>query len=168
MTHWQLTTGVALVIGLNLTPHGTRIEVRSWEEVRQYRLMGNWKPEEVSYRDLVEVGRSGAEAVPFPFALCYSLEEFLVDISEEVGLDDKLGKVDEWQVEWKWDGIRAQLVKRGENVWLWSRGEELINEMFPEVNIWQELLVGDVVLDVAYRDWETGIVTGKQIGRAHV
>ena len=122
----------------------------------QHRLMGNWKPEEVSYRDLVEVGRSGAEAVPFPFALCYSLEELLVDISEEVGLDDKLGKVDEWQVEWKWDGIRAQLVKRGKNVWLWSRGEELINEMFPEVNIWQELLVGDVVLDGELLVWVDG------------
>jgi DNA ligase-1 len=122
----------------------------------QHRLMGNWKPEEVSYRDLVEVGRSGAEAVPFPFALCYSLEELLVDVSEEVGLDDKLGKVDEWQVEWKWDGIRAQLVKRGKNVWLWSRGEELINEMFPEVNIWQELLVGDVVLDGELLVWVDG------------
>lgn len=122
----------------------------------QHRLMGNWKPEEVSYRDLVEVGRSGAEAVPFPFALCYSLEELLVDVGEEVGLDDRLGKVDEWQVEWKWDGIRAQLVKRGKNVWLWSRGEELINEMFPEVNIWQELLVGDVVLDGELLVWVDG------------
>ena len=122
----------------------------------QHRLMGNWKPEEVSYRDLVEVGRSGAEAVPFPFALCYSLEELLVDISEEVGLDDRLGKVGEWQVEWKWDGIRAQLVKRGKNIWLWSRGEELINEMFPEVNIWQELLVGDVVLDGELLVWVDG------------
>jgi DNA ligase-1 len=48
------------------------------------------------------------------------------------------------------------LVKRGKNVWLWSRGEELINEMFPEVNIWQELLVGDVVLDGELLVWVDG------------
>ncbi len=122
----------------------------------QHRLMGNWKPDEGRYRDLVVGGRSGAEAVPFPFALCYSLEELLVDAVMEVGMEEKLGRVDEWQVEWKWDGIRAQLVKRGGKVWLWSRGEELINETFPEVKNWQNLLEGDVVLDGELLVWVDG------------
>ena len=49
------------------------------------------------------------------------------------GLDAKLGPVDDWQVEWKYDGIRGQIVKRAGQVWLWSRGEELVTERFPEI-----------------------------------
>jgi DNA ligase-1 len=122
----------------------------------QHRLMGNWKPDEGTYSNLIGGGGSGAEAVPFPFALCYSLEEMLVDVGAEVGLEEKLGSVDDWQVEWKWDGIRAQLVKRGGNGWLWSRGEELINESFPEVAAWLDILAGDIVLDGELLVWVDG------------
>jgi DNA ligase 1 len=44
-----------------------------------------------------------------------------------------LGPVTDWLVEWKYDGIRAQVVKRASQVWVWSRGEELLTERFPEV-----------------------------------
>jgi DNA ligase-1 len=60
---------------------------------------------------------------PYPFFLAHPLQ----------GEVASLGAVQDWQVEWKWDGIRAQLVMRGEQVWLWSRGEELITERFPEI-----------------------------------
>ncbi|MFN3629453.1 MAG: ATP-dependent DNA ligase [Casimicrobiaceae bacterium] len=64
---------------------------------------------------------------PYPFFLAHPLQ------SDDAGLAQALGPREQWQVEWKFDGIRAQLVRRGEGVWLWSRGEELVTERFPEV-----------------------------------
>jgi len=60
---------------------------------------------------------------PYPFFLAHQLQ----------GEPDSLGEVDDWQVEWKYDGIRAQLVRRGGQNYLWSRGEDLITERFPEL-----------------------------------
>ena len=66
-------------------------------------------------------------AHPYPFFLAHALTLPLERFAEE------LGPPDEWLVEWKYDGIRAQLVKRAGQSWLWSRGEELITERFPEM-----------------------------------
>jgi len=60
---------------------------------------------------------------PFPFFLAHQLQ----------GEPAALGDLAEWQVEWKYDGIRAQLVRRSEQSFVWSRGEDLITERFPEV-----------------------------------
>ncbi len=60
---------------------------------------------------------------PYPFFLAHQLQ----------GEPAALGEVDDWQVEWKYDGIRAQLVRRGGQNYLWSRGEDLITERFPEL-----------------------------------
>ncbi|NNG22427.1 ATP-dependent DNA ligase [Telluria aromaticivorans] len=60
---------------------------------------------------------------PYPFFLAHQLQ----------GDPAALGEVDDWQVEWKYDGIRAQLVRRGGQNYLWSRGEDLITERFPEL-----------------------------------
>ena len=60
---------------------------------------------------------------PYPFFLAHQLQ----------GEPSSLGEVDDWQVEWKYDGIRAQLVRRGGQNFLWSRGEDLITERFPEL-----------------------------------
>jgi len=74
---------------------------------------------------LAPPGANGArgEGQPYPFFLAHPL----------AGPASALGSPAEWQVEWKWDGIRAQLVLRGGRAWLWSRGEELITERFPEI-----------------------------------
>jgi DNA ligase-1 len=64
---------------------------------------------------------------PYPFFLAHALD------AELAGFDTRLGPPSDWFVEWKYDGIRAQLVRRAGNVWVWSRGEELIGERFPEV-----------------------------------
>ncbi len=66
-------------------------------------------------------GSQGGE--PYPFFLAHALS----------GPVDALGPVQDWRAEWKWDGIRAQLVIRGGQAWLWSRGEELVSDQFPEV-----------------------------------
>jgi DNA ligase-1 len=60
---------------------------------------------------------------PYPFFLAHQLQ----------GDPAGLGRLSDWQVEWKYDGIRAQLVRRGGQNYLWSRGEDLITERFPEL-----------------------------------
>ncbi|HEU4622786.1 MAG TPA: ATP-dependent DNA ligase [Burkholderiaceae bacterium] len=65
---------------------------------------------------------------PYPFFLAHQLNE-----NEPDRLQALLGSPSEWIVEWKWDGIRAQVVKRAGECWIWSRGEELMTERFPEL-----------------------------------
>ena len=64
---------------------------------------------------------------PYPFFLAHALQ------TESTVFDAQLGAPSDWQVEWKWDGIRAQLVKREGQIWIWSRGEELVTDRFPEL-----------------------------------
>ena len=59
----------------------------------------------------------------------------------------ELGEVEEWQVEYKWDGIRGQFIKRNDEVFIWSRGEELVNAQFPELVAAFEKMEGNFVLD---------------------
>jgi DNA ligase-1 len=89
-----------------------------------HRLMGTWEPTADFYAGLFSPDTGGEDdARPYPFYLASPLEEPV----------ESLGEPGEWLVEWKWDGIRAQLIRRGGGVHLWSRGEELITERFPEL-----------------------------------
>ncbi len=93
--------------------------------VMAHRLMGDWQPTPTGYRALFAPETAEDDtARPYPFCLAYPLED---------KAPETLGAVQDWQIEWKWDGIRAQLIKRGSEVQLWSRGEELVSEQFPEV-----------------------------------
>lgn len=71
-------------------------------------------------------------------------------------LDALLGPPSEWQIEWKWDGIRAQVVKREGQLWVWSRGEELVTERFPELHSLAQTLPDGVVLDGEILVWKPG------------
>jgi DNA ligase-1 len=84
--------------------------------------------------------------LPYPFFLAHPLQQ-----SPEV-----LGDPQAWQAEWKWDGIRAQLVRRAGRSWLWSRGEDLITDRFPDVVAFAEALPDGVVLDGEILAWEAG------------
>ena len=80
------------------------------------------------FRALVSASDAdGDVGQPYPFFLAYPLD---VPLAE---LDAKLGSPADWIVEWKYDGIRAQVIKRAGAVWIWSRGEELMTERFPEI-----------------------------------
>ena len=81
---------------------------------------------------------------PYPFFLAQSL----------AGSPDRLGAAADWQVEWKWDGIRAQLVRRDGAVWLWSRGEDLITERFPEIADAAFALPDGTVVDGEVLAWD--------------
>ncbi|HEY0782597.1 MAG TPA: cisplatin damage response ATP-dependent DNA ligase, partial [Thermoanaerobaculia bacterium] len=70
---------------------------------------------------------------PYPFYLASPLDPFTETADAPRELEQRLGPRQEWRVEWKWDGIRAQLLRRAGAAYLWSRGEELIGERFPEL-----------------------------------
>ncbi|MEO0895926.1 MAG: ATP-dependent DNA ligase [Bacteroidota bacterium] len=94
------------------------------ENAVAHRLMGAWTPDTTTFSDLLLSEDIGDDlSRPYPFYLAYQLDE-----KPEV-----LGRPDEWQAEWKWDGIRSQLIKREGEWYLWSRGEELITDKFPEL-----------------------------------
>ena len=84
---------------------------------------------------------------PYPFFLAHQLA------TPPEGLDFKLGAVRDWQVEWKYDGIRGQIVKRAGQVWIWSRGEELVTERFPEIVALAQALPDGTVLDGEIMVW---------------
>jgi DNA ligase 1 len=109
-------------------------------------ISGNWNPYTVSFLDLIHESLVQVDtSKPYPFYLAYALE----------GKVEDLGEVDDWQVEWKWDGIRGQLIRRQSNLYLWSRGEDLITERFPEIESLFHLLPDGIVIDgeiLSFRD----------------
>ena len=106
--------------------------------VVEHRLMGTWDPSAVAFAALVgPEGPADDPSRPYPFCLASPLDDGPAP----------LGARDEWLVEWKWDGIRAQLIHRGGQVFLWSRGEELITQRFPEIAAAGRRLPPGTVLD---------------------
>jgi DNA ligase-1 len=110
------------------------------------RLMGDWTPTAEWFHALLSHEHTDDDrSRPYPFFLASPLEDSI----------ESLGRRDEWLVEFKWDGIRAQLVRRSGNVHLWSRGEELITHRFPEIAAAATRLPDGTVLDgevLAFRD----------------
>lgn len=88
---------------------------------------------------------------PYPFFLSHPL-----DVGTQATLADRLGPVADWQAEWKYDGIRGQVVRRDGGAWVWSRGEELVTERFPEVEALAGALPDGTVLDGEILVWLPG------------
>ncbi len=106
--------------------------------VVEHRLMGNWQPSAAVFAALVAPESPADQpSRPYPFCLASPLD----------GSVERLGDPAEWLVEWKWDGIRAQLIHRAGQVFLWSRGEELITDRFPEISAAGRGLPPGTVLD---------------------
>lgn len=123
------------------------------------RLMGythvGAKPGAQDYAALVapadaQAGDASRGAQPYPFFLAHPFSPPLAQF------DALLGPPSDWLVEWKWDGIRAQLVRRGGEVAIWSRGEELITDRFPELRAVGEALPEGTVLDGEILIWREG------------
>ncbi|BBH47719.1 ATP-dependent DNA ligase [Pseudomonas sp. KU43P] len=85
---------------------------------------------------------------PYPFFLAHALQ------APTEQFDALLGAPSDWQIEWKWDGIRAQVVKRDGQLWIWSRGEELVTDRFPELHSLVQTLPDGVVLDGEILVWK--------------
>ena len=88
---------------------------------------------------------------PYPFFLAHGLAQPVEQF------DTLLGTPADWQVEWKWDGIRAQLVKREGRLWVWSRGEELVTERFPELHSLASGLPDGTVIDGEIVVWKDAV-----------
>jgi DNA ligase-1 len=109
-----------------------------------HRIMGEWTPTAVFFKEITRADATSADrSQPYPFYLAHPFE------------DDPpvLGDVREWAFEWKWDGIRAQLLRRDGGVFLWSRGEEMVTERFPEVVEASRALPSGTVLDGELLAW---------------
>jgi len=126
------------------------------------RLVGytdiSHRPTDASYLKLIaeasadEHSQRGGQ--PYPFFLAHALQ------APPEQFDALLGPPADWQIEWKWDGIRAQVVKRDGQLWVWSRGEELVTERFPELHGLAASLPDGTVLDGEILVWKPGMDAG--------
>jgi len=111
------------------------------------RMLGAWSPSPAFLRDLLTEGElPGDRAQPYPFFLASPLEAPV----------NSLGSIEDWLLEWKWDGIRVQLIRRGADIALWSRGEERLDGRFPEIEHALASLPGDAVIDGELLGWREG------------
>ncbi len=109
-----------------------------------HKLMGQWNPQMASWEDLILAQNASINlSRPYPFCLGHALD------TEST----KLGDISEWSAEWKWDGIRAQVVVREKNWFIWSRGEEMVNNQFPELASLTEQLPHGTVIDGELLAW---------------
>ncbi|MFW2542036.1 ATP-dependent DNA ligase [Primorskyibacter sp. 2E107] len=109
------------------------------------KLMGGWTPQSTTFHALIEADDPEADASrPYPFYLAHQLDD----------VPAALGAPKEWQAEWKWDGIRGQLILRDGGHHLWSRGEELITDRFPEFARTADFLPPGTVIDGEIVTWD--------------
>lgn len=133
-------------------------------DVIAHRLMGHWEPTAPFYAALTAPDAADAEkSRPYPFFLAHPIE----------GDPAALGDPAAWQAEWKWDGIRSQVVRRGGQSFVWSRGEELVTDRYPELAAMADRLPDGTVLDGEILPWKAGAVRSfadlqKRIGRKTV
>lgn len=117
-------------------------------EVVSHRLMGDWQPDAAFYNRLVSTESADSDVSrPYPFFLAYPIE----------GDPSELGDPAEWIAEWKWDGIRSQMIRRSGRSFIWSRGEELVTERFPELEAAAALLPEGTVIDGEILPWKNGL-----------
>ncbi|WP_299122664.1 ATP-dependent DNA ligase [uncultured Winogradskyella sp.] len=103
-----------------------------------HSIIGNWDINSISFEELIKGTHINYDnSKPYPFCLAYALEKELPE----------LGKPQEWIVEQKWDGIRGQIVKRNNEIYIWSRGEELVTQQFPELVEVMSNFKDDFVID---------------------
>ena len=129
--------------------------------VMSHRVMGDWEPSAALFEGFL-AGTGGSVLQPYPFHLAAPLE----------GPVESLGDPADWLAEWKWDGIRAQALRRRGETHLWSRGEELVTPRFPEIvrALWR--LPDGTVLDGEILAWRDQVlpfpILQRRIGRVRV
>lgn len=134
------------------------------EDILAYKLMGDWNPAKISYQELIlDEKSSDYLSKPYPFYLAYPLETDL----------ETLGSPSEWSAEHKWDGIRSQTIIRDYEIYVWSRGEELVTDKYPEFQAFIGKIPNGTVIDaeiLPFIDGEIGAFNDLQtrIGRKTV
>ena len=111
------------------------------------RRMGNLGPNDDFANSMLAKEAPDADVSrPYPFCLAHPLE----------GEVEALGDIANWQAEWKWDGIRSQLIRRQHQTFIWSRGEELVTERFPELQKLGGMLPAGIAIDGEIMPWKSG------------
>ena len=129
-----------------------------------HQLMGKWDPYEESMSSMFEgENHLNKHHLPYPFFLAYPLDEE----------PDTLGDSNDWYIEKKLDGIRGQIIVRNDELFVWSRGEELLTDKFPEFHSLQSSLPNGTVLDGEIIPWRDGSplpfqVMQTRIGRKNI
>ena len=112
-----------------------------------HRLMGDWPPTADYFNRILSPDTQDTDiSRPYPFYLCYPLNDD----------PENLGPIETWQIEWKWDGIRGQVIKRNGQVFIWSRGEELVTDKYPEIKTAANDLPNGTVIDGEILPWKEG------------
>ncbi len=144
----KLLTG-ALRVGVSQRLVQQALATMSGVEIARIaqRMLGNWTPSADLLQRLLSVEELAEDRQqPYPFFLASPLE----------GAPDALGPINDWLLEWKWDGIRLQLLRRGGEVALWSRGEERLDGRFPEIEAAAMALPDGTVIDGELMAWRDG------------
>ncbi|UWR00684.1 ATP-dependent DNA ligase [Rhodobacteraceae bacterium S2214] len=132
-----LTGGFRVGVSTKLMTRALAKATDQDEAALTHKLMGNWTPETTTFHALIEANDPTADlSRPYPFYLAYGLDT----------LDD-LGEPTDWNAERKWDGIRGQFILRGGEHHLWSRGEDLMTDRFPEFAQLKDYLPDGTVID---------------------
>ncbi len=127
--HKLLTGGLRVGVSRTLVARALAEIAGVEQAVMAHRLMGDAATEAGGFaRLLAPEPVAGDDRRPYPFFLASAL-----DRTAPEQLAEDLGPAADWQAEWKWDGMRAQVVRRGADVAIWSRGEELVGAAFPEI-----------------------------------
>jgi DNA ligase-1 len=152
LTQHEIFVFNKLVMGSFRIGVSQTLMVRALAEVTQvepsiiaHRIMGKWSPIDLSFEELIlSENHHDRNSQPYPFFLAYPIE----------GEVSALGSEEDWMVEWKWDGIRSQILLRDGELYIWTRGEELMTDKFPELHVFSTLIPNGTVLDgeiVAYQ-----------------
>ncbi|MEM1129363.1 MAG: ATP-dependent DNA ligase [Pseudomonadota bacterium] len=140
-----ITGGFRMGVSRKLMTRGLSQATGIDEAQLAHRLMGDWTPETTSYEDLILSNDPDDDlSRPYPFYLAYQLD----------GEPPTLGAPEDWLAEYKWDGIRGQLIRRGGTHHLWSRGEELMTDRFPEMAATRDFVPDGTVLDGEVLAWD--------------
>jgi DNA ligase-1 len=134
------------------------------EDALAYKLMGDWNPNTITFQELIlDEKSSDYLSKPYPFYLAYPIE----------GEPSNLGNAEDWSAEHKWDGIRSQTITRDNDIYVWSRGEELVTDKYPEFGSFVGVIPDGTVIDgeiLPFIDNEIGTFNDLQtrIGRKTV
>ncbi|MEM8979587.1 MAG: ATP-dependent DNA ligase [Pseudomonadota bacterium] len=141
-----LTGGFRIGISQKLMTRALAQATGQDEALLTHKLMGNWTPETTTYHALIEQDDPLADlSKPYPFYLAHPVESV-----------EALGEVSDWSAEYKWDGIRGQFIFREGQHALWSRGEDLMTDRFPELAQLMDYLPPGVVIDGEVLAWKDG------------
>jgi DNA ligase-1 len=159
-----ITGGFRVGVSEKLIVKALALWLNKEENQIAHRLMGNWSPFETTLQALLlQENFADNLSKPYPFFLAYALEQ----------APEELGNENDWLAEYKWDGIRGQIIVRNNEIFIWTRGEELVTEKYPELHALKSFLPNGTVLDGELMAYKNNTILSfqhlqKRIGRKTV